>query len=122
MASRILEVDPWTQEIVWSCGGRPQKDLLSTMAGWVERLGGNTLITESNSGRVLEVTPDRRLVWELVNPNRVGGKSHMVAVVNALDRVPRDLPFLQHQSEAPRARTEDAAPGARSAEASRAAR
>ena len=73
MASRIIEVDPFTQEIVWSYGGRSQEDLLSTTAGWVERLaGGNTLITESNSGRVIEVTPDKRVVWEFVNPNRVG--------------------------------------------------
>ena len=30
---------------------------------------GNTLITESCSGRVFEITKDGRIVWEFYNPN-----------------------------------------------------
>jgi hypothetical protein len=29
---------------------------------------GNTLITEGNYGRIFEVTPERQVVWEYVNP------------------------------------------------------
>ncbi|HHX77017.1 MAG TPA: hypothetical protein GX697_01515, partial [Firmicutes bacterium] len=29
---------------------------------------GNTLITETIRGRVIEVTPDREIVWEFLNP------------------------------------------------------
>jgi hypothetical protein len=35
----------------------------------VQRLsGGNTLIAESTSGRILEVTQDHLVVWEYVQP------------------------------------------------------
>jgi hypothetical protein len=45
-------------------------------------------------GRALEVTPDRRVVWEFVNPSRAGEKKELVATLYNLERVPRDLPFL----------------------------
>jgi hypothetical protein len=94
-ASRVLEVDPSSQEVLWSYGARPGEDLLSETIGSVERLpGGNTLITETNHGRVLEVTPDNQIVWEFVNPNRIGKKKELVAVVYFMQRVKRNLPFL----------------------------
>jgi hypothetical protein len=96
LASRVLEVDPFTQQVLWSFGGRPGEDLLSETVGFVERLrGGNTLITESNYGRVLEVTPDNRVVWEFANPNRVGKNKELVAIVYFMERVSRDQPFLK---------------------------
>ena len=92
-ASRVLEVDPFSQEVVWSFGGNAQPMLSS--AGYVARLrGGNTLITETRAGRVREVTPDDRVVWEFVNPNRVGQNKEFVAFIYFMERVPRDLPFL----------------------------
>jgi hypothetical protein len=92
-ASRVLEVDPFSQEVVWSFGGDAQTMLGS--AGYVARLrGGNTLITETRAGRVREVTPDNRVVWEFVNPNRVGKNGEFVAFVYFMERVPGDLPFL----------------------------
>jgi Arylsulfotransferase (ASST) len=101
-ASRVLEVDPFSQEVVWSFGGNAQTMLSS--AGYVARLrGGNTLITETRAGRVREVTPDNRVVWEFVNPNRVGKNGEFVAFVYFMERVPGDLPFLSRI----------AAPGAR---------
>jgi len=74
--------------------------LRSDTMGWVQRLsGGNTLITETNSGRVLEVTPANRVAWEFVNPNRVGKKGELTAVVFAMERVSRDLPFFREGSD-----------------------
>jgi hypothetical protein len=94
-ASRVLELDPFTQQVFWSFGGKPDQQLLSETSGFIERLGnGNTLITESNFGRVLEVTPDNRVVWEFVNPNRTGKNNELVGTVYAMERVSRDLPFL----------------------------
>lgn len=98
--SRALELDPLTQQVLWSFGGRAGEDLRSDTVGWVQRLsGGNTLITETNSGRVLEVTPAHQVAWEFVNPNRVGEKGELTAVVFAMVRVRRDLPFLRERSE-----------------------
>jgi hypothetical protein len=98
--SRVLDLDPFTQQILWSFGDRPGEKLLSESGGAVERLpGGNTLITETNFGRVLEVTPDNRVVWEFENPNRVpmakDPKKELVAIVYFMKRVGRDLPFLK---------------------------
>lgn len=95
LASRVLEVDPMTQRLLWTFGGRPGEDLLSETIGFVDRLhNGDTLITESNHGRVLEVTPDNRVVWEFDNPIRVGKRRNLVATVYFMERVPRQLPFL----------------------------
>jgi hypothetical protein len=65
--SRALELDPVTQEVKWSYTGPP--DFRSTICGLVQRLpNGNTLITVSTEGRVIEVTPAGRVVWEFLNP------------------------------------------------------
>jgi len=87
-ASRVLELDPFTQNIAWSFGGRAGEEMLSETSGFVDRLpNGNTLITESNQGRVLEVTPDRRIVWEFVNPNRVGKGDDRTATIYEMERI-----------------------------------
>jgi hypothetical protein len=94
-ASRVLEVDPFTQEIAWSWGARPGQDLFSETSGRVQRLAnGNTLICETNRGRAVEVTRDGQVVWEWVNPNRAGKNNELVAALYSVLRVPRELPFL----------------------------
>ncbi|MBM3289731.1 MAG: hypothetical protein FJY92_06230, partial [Candidatus Hydrogenedentes bacterium] len=69
--SRILEIDPRTQAVVWqhpAPGGAP---FYSEWCGAVQRLpNGNTLVTETDNGRAFEVTPDHRTVWEFVNPHQ----------------------------------------------------
>jgi Arylsulfotransferase (ASST) len=99
--SRALEVDPFTQQITWSFAGRPGEGLFSETSGAVQRLsGGNTLVVESNFGRALEVTPDGRVVWEFVNPNRAGKNGELVATLCHMERVPRDA-FLPKAAGAP---------------------
>ncbi|HEX7252211.1 MAG TPA: arylsulfotransferase family protein [Thermoanaerobaculia bacterium] len=98
-ASRILEIAPFSQKVVWSFGGSAGEEMLSETSGFVDRLSnGNTLITESNMGRVLEVTPDRRIVWEFVNPNRVG-TDHKTATIYEMERVPSGLAFPMPSGE-----------------------
>src|SRR5262249_45153566 len=90
-ASRVLEVDPFTQQITWTFGGRQGEELLSETHGRVQRLSrGNTLVVESNFGRALETTPDGRVVWEWINPKRTGEKKELVATLYYLERIPRD--------------------------------
>lgn len=61
---RVVEYDWATQEVVWEYGG-----LNSFAQGSCQRLeNGNTLITESYQGRVIEVTPDKRIVATLTTP------------------------------------------------------
>jgi outer membrane protein assembly factor BamB len=65
--SRILEIDPQTNHIVWSYG--PNGSFFSETRGSNQRLpNGNTLITESDSGYVFEVTQTGETVWKFANP------------------------------------------------------
>ncbi|HEX3131675.1 MAG TPA: arylsulfotransferase family protein [Thermoanaerobaculia bacterium] len=88
--SRVIEVDTKTGEVVW----RYEKDLFSKTLGSCQRLpNGNTLITESENGRALEVTRDGRMVWEYYNPNRAGEHKELVAVLFEVVRLPEAFPF-----------------------------
>jgi len=67
--SRVLEVDPKTNKIVWSYTAPNPTDFYSWHLGGAERLpNGNTLICDSHWGRLFEVTPDGEIVWEYLNP------------------------------------------------------
>lgn len=80
--SRVLEVDPLTQEIAWSYADSPQHSLYSHTCGANQRLdNGNTLIVESDNGRVIEVTPDGLIAWEFRNPRRAGSRGELIAAI-----------------------------------------
>jgi len=73
--SRVLEFDPVKLEVVWeyTCP-KPKLDadenviepaFFSTFVSGVQRLeNGNTLVCEGQSGRVFELTPDKKIVWD----------------------------------------------------------
>lgn len=87
--SRALELDPLTQEVKWSYTGPP--NFHSAICGLVQRLAnGNTLITVSTEGRVIEVTPAGRVAWEFLNPHStvVDGQER-VATIFEMVRLPR---------------------------------
>lgn len=92
--SRVIEIDPLSGKVVWQYGGTPETDLFSKTLGSCQRLpNGNTLITESENGRALEVTRDGRVVWEFHNPNRAGERQELVAVLFEMVRLPESFPF-----------------------------
>ena len=70
--SRAVEVNPSTGEVVWEYKGDPPISFYSFHISGADRLpNGNTLICEGAPGRVFEVTPDKELVWEYINPEYV---------------------------------------------------
>jgi len=88
--SRVLEFDPRTREVAWSYEGSAQEPFASATGGSVQRLpNGNTLITESDGGRALEVTPAREIVWEYYNPARAGEKNDLIANLSEMTRIDR---------------------------------
>lgn len=92
--SRVQEVDPVSGKVFWQYGGTPEVDLFSKTLGSCQRLpNGNTLITESENGRALEVTRDKRVVWEFYSPHRAGARGELVAVLFEMLRLPPDFPF-----------------------------
>ena len=92
--SKVIEVDPFTQEIGWSYEGDADNGFHTATCGANQRLSnGNTLITESDSGRAFEVTPEGRRVWEFVNPERAGEHGELVATLFEVLRLPPDFPL-----------------------------
>ncbi len=105
--SRVIEIDPFSPspgEILWQYGGTLGQELFSKTLGSCQRLSrGNTLITESENGRAIEVTPKGRIVWEFRNPHRAGERQELVAVLFELVRLPLDFPFPRGRGTIPRA-------------------
>jgi len=69
--SRVLEIDPVTLEIKWQypTPGPGLSRFYSSFVSSAQRLpNGNTLITEGNSGRIIEVTAGQEIVWEYISP------------------------------------------------------
>lgn len=93
-ASTVLEFSPETREIVWKYRGSDEAPFYSLGSGSCQRLpNGNTLITESMSGRAFEVTPDGEIVWEFYNPHRAGESNELIATLFEVVRVPADFPM-----------------------------
>jgi hypothetical protein len=70
--SRVIELDPVDERIVWEYISDPPEDFYSHTRGAAQRLpNGNTLITESDRGRAFEVTPSGEIVWMWQNPDLV---------------------------------------------------
>jgi len=92
--SRVIEVDPFTQAIHWEFDGDAENGFRSELCGSNQRLAnGNTLITESLSGRAFEVAPDGTVVWRYLSPFRVelpGSGAKGVAVLMEVVRLPLD--------------------------------
>ena len=84
---RAIEVDP-TGQIVWSVG---EKDLPGITLAWVtmvERLpDGNTIIVNCHAGpdnpQIIEVTPERRVVWTFRDFDRFGNSMPVARVLDA---------------------------------------
>lgn len=67
--SRIIEVDPRSMKIVWEYKEDSIASFYSSILGGCQRLGnGNTLICDSSNGRIVEVTPEKEVIWEYVSP------------------------------------------------------
>jgi hypothetical protein len=87
--SRVLEIDTRTRELVWSY---TEPGFFTQGAGSQQRLpNGNTLITESIKGRIIEVTPTGRIVWEYVNPLTLESDPNLVLAILRAERIPDSL-------------------------------
>ena len=97
--SRVIEVDPSTNEIAWEYQANPAISFYSQAISSCERLpNGNTLICEGSPGRLFEVTSHKEIVWEYVNPFLVPSGGETPELINAVFRAHRygpDHPALQ---------------------------
>lgn len=84
--SRIIELDPRKNEIVWQYHSFRPRLFFSDWGGSAQRLpNGNTLITETSKGRVFEITRDGKIVWEFLNPEK--GENGKRATIYRMTRI-----------------------------------
>ncbi|HLF78009.1 MAG TPA: aryl-sulfate sulfotransferase [Dehalococcoidia bacterium] len=96
--SRVLEISPADQEIVWEFTGNPRDSFYSMNISGAQRLpNGNTLITEGRSARFFEVTPDKDIVWEYVSPFQVLHLGQLGRAVFRAHRYAEDSPFIRNR-------------------------
>jgi len=70
--SRVIELNPFTKRIEWEYAGEPKEEFFSNCISGAQRLpNGNTLICDGCKSRLFEVTPEKDIVWEFVNPYQV---------------------------------------------------
>ena len=68
--SRILRLDPATQQVLWSFEGSTAFPFYTSIQGKQQILGnGNILVSDPEGGRAFEISPahGNRVVWEYVN-------------------------------------------------------
>ena len=81
--SRVIELDPLTKEIVWEYTAPELEDFHTPSRGSNQRLpNGNTLMAESDRGRLFEVTREGDVVWRYLNPT-VDDEGHVATIVRA---------------------------------------
>jgi hypothetical protein len=94
--SRVLEIDPTTLAVTWQYAGSARDPFATSARGSQQRLpNGNTLITESLAGRILEVTRSGDVVWEYSTPFRATHDPALAGILHGAERFSRDeLLFL----------------------------
>jgi hypothetical protein len=67
--SSVIEMDPDTGKIVWEYKSGSPTSFYSDHISNAQRLpNGNTMICSGLSGHIFEVTPEKEVVWEYINP------------------------------------------------------
>lgn len=69
MRSAVVEVNPETGTIAWEYTSRTPNSFWSFRQSSAQKLpNGNVLVTSTAHGHLFEVTPDKKVVWEFINP------------------------------------------------------
>jgi IS1 family transposase len=77
--SRVIEINPLTEEIVWEYHAEPKESFYSSTMGNAMRLpNGNTLICEATKNRIFEITPTGEVVWDFISTfNKTAGTEYI---------------------------------------------
>jgi hypothetical protein len=87
-SARVLEFDPKSGAVTWIYQGDDAHPFHSPLRSSAETLpNGNVLITESDGGRLFEVTREGEIVWNFVNPTRGGAHGEMIAIATWGQRI-----------------------------------
>lgn len=74
--SVVTEIDPKTNKIIWQFwpgkGSNEQTKFKETIVSGAQRLkNGNTFVVEGTKGHLFEVTPEGKLVWDMISPYEI---------------------------------------------------
>lgn len=93
--SRALELDPKTLEIKWAFVGGRDAPFLTEKVGRLQRLeNGNTIIVDSQHARILEVTAQKKVIWEYRMEKQADTNDYTDAIYHAESYTKKQLPFL----------------------------
>jgi len=95
--SRVAQMNLKTKKITWQYAAKNPGEFFSATRGGVQRLpNGNTMITISNSGKIIEVSQDGTIVWMFKNPaeKEIKGKKYRAAIYRARRFTPTELGHL----------------------------
>lgn len=98
--SRVIEVDPSKNKIVWEYTEDSLTFFYSSILGNCHRLSnGNTFVCDSENGRIFEITSEKKIVWEYVNPyfdkHNIYGYNNIVVSAH---RYPVDYPAFKKKN------------------------
>jgi len=96
--SRVLEIDPLTHAITWFYDGDGRTPFFNPKRCGQQRLpNGNTLIVDSDAGRIIEVTPGKKTVWEYAGPKDImyPQRNFVAYLTSARRYTEAELPFLK---------------------------
>jgi hypothetical protein len=101
--SAVVEVDIRSGDIVWEYTAPSSNSFYSARQGGAQKLpNGNVLVTSANSGHLFEVTQDKEVVWDFVNPVAgqniacsTGGFNRAFNMVHRAYRYGKDYPGLE---------------------------
>ncbi len=105
--TRLVRIDPVSGSIVWEYTGTPPSSFYSWQRGLAQPLpNGNVLVTDSESARAFEITPDGDLVWEYLHTNVVDGQPQSIYQMLRLGRHMVDGLLELHRPTVPAAALE----------------
>lgn len=91
--SRVVEIDPKDNTIVWQYAGTPQQPFYSLTCSMVQYLpNGELMVTSSDEGRAFSIDATGKPVWEFVNPHRAGEDGELIATLFQCQRLPENFP------------------------------
>ncbi len=107
--SSVMEINPRTKQVVWEFRTRDPNSFSSDFQSAAQKLpNGNWLITATNNGHIFEVTQDKEVVWEFINPISVDDKPYCVkrdnepfTQVHRAFRYGKDFPAFQGKNLKP---------------------
>lgn len=69
---RVLQINPATLGVSWSYVQKDKNEDTGKMTGMQQMLpNGNVLITQEDAGQIVEVSPDKQVVWQYNYPNDI---------------------------------------------------